>query len=319
MLVSEKKLSAADGVLLWPADRGLCFQSAGAFQRLGARLLGVRSAKSSSAPASPLPITLYDWNAGASASELFGPSPAFRTLIWAPHPALSWNESPDTSEIAPILQAVQYAQERVPEIHPIFVLPQRSSVALLRQLRALSPRATILLSPLAFGFRDEALFDHSLAVLKTKPGLLEKHSTDTRMTQPLRAVSFSDLAAHLVVTPHNEQLIGKNVWIQGAEWNLSDWLRDFGKAFRPKVGRLERLASRLSFEEALPSPLIDRILAPFSPPTGDESSQNDFVVHADHEVFPSPAPQLTRSLEQHSRAFERYPELELVFTPGRSL
>jgi len=322
MLVSEKKLSSADGVLLWPADHGVNYQTAGAFQRLGGRLLGAtRAGKTPSALPSTLPMKQIDWDPARSPSENFGAKPAFRTLIWAPHPALSWNEAPDTEESQAVLAAVHHATALDPDFHPIFVVPQRSPRDLLLKLQASSPRATILLSPLAFGFRDDSLFDRSLEAFKTRPASLSKIPADPHFSRPLLAVSFADLAAHLVVAPQNESLVGKNIWVHGAEWTLLDWVHEFTTAFPVKAGLLARIGARLSRASVFPPSLVARI---FTAPPDDGARESrpistDFVVHSDSELFPSPPPRLQRSLQQHSKAFERYPELELVFTPGRAL
>jgi|GEM_PF-2988475 len=320
MLVSEKKLSSADGVLLWPAGQGVCYQSAGAFQRLGGRLLGVSKAGEMSGVPATLPLKIIEWSAGLTTDELFGETPSFKTLIWAPHPALSWNEAPDPAETQSVLSTVRDMAAREPEFHPVFVVSQRTPRSLLLELQASSPRATILLTPMAFGFRDAALFDRSLELLKKNPALLEKVSKDARFSQPLHALSFSDLAAHLVIAPQNETLMGKNIWVHGSEWTLLEWLQEFSKAFPRQTGVLDRLGARLSFEDVFTSSFLDRL---FSVKDREAAPSAEaalaFVVHSDADVFPSPRPQLKRSLQQHSKAFDRYPELELVFTPGRSL
>ncbi|MEO5666598.1 MAG: hypothetical protein ABIR96_00925, partial [Bdellovibrionota bacterium] len=84
MLVSEKKLSSADGVLLWPATQGLAYQTAGAFQRLGGRLLGVCSVTETKPLPATLPMKPVPWNPELTPAENFGEKPPFKTLIWAP-------------------------------------------------------------------------------------------------------------------------------------------------------------------------------------------------------------------------------------------
>jgi hypothetical protein len=319
MLVSEKKLSSADGVLLWPATRGVSYQTAGAFQRLGGRLSGVVSPQEINSLPSSLPLKLVELRAGGTPLEIFGEKPAFRTLIWTPHPSLSWNETPEASEAHSVIETVRYMASLDPDFHPIFVVPQRSARSLLADLQASSPRATLLLCPMAFGFRDDALFDQSLNSLKQNPAQLRLAAKDARLSRPIHALSFSDLAAHLIVAPQNESLMGKNIWVQGAEWTLSEWLQEFSSAFPRSPGRLDQLRAWLKRIGPLPEELLGRLFASNESLAESPTPSLDFVVHSEAEFFPSPAPQLRRVLEQHSQAFTRFPELELVFTPGRGL
>jgi hypothetical protein len=319
MLVSEKKLSSADGVLLWPASRGASYQTAGAFQRLGGRLWGVIAPEDSTTLPSKLPLKHVEWQAGRTPKEIFGEKPAFRTLIWTPHPALSWNEEPEPSELQSVIETVRFMAALDPDFHPIFVLPRCSSRALLKELQASSPRATILLTPMAFGFRDDALFDQSLQILQQNPAQLRRLSKDARLARPIHGISFLDLAAYLIVAPQNEALMGKNIWLQGAEWTLLEWLQEFCGAFPKNVGRLDQVRAWLQSTGPFSEELLGRIFASRENFTESSSPSLDFVVHSEADFFPSPAPQLRRALEQHSQAFARFPELELVFTPGRGL
>jgi hypothetical protein len=319
MLVSEKKLSSADGVLLWPATRGASYQTAGAFQRLGGRLWGVVAADEKNNLPSNLPLKLVEWQEGRAPAEIFGAKPAFRTLIWTPHPSLSWNETPVASETRSVIETVRFMAAMDPDFHPIFVVSQRTAPSLLSELQASSPRATILLCPLAFGFRDDALFDQSLRTLKQNPAQLRAVSKDSRHSRPIHAVSFADIAAHLIVAPQNESLMGKNIWIQGAEWTLSEWLQEFSSTFLANPGRLELLRAWIQRSGPLSEDFLERLFASDEQTSESKTPSLDFVVHSEAEFFPSPAPQLRRVLQQHSQAFARFPELELVFTPGRGL
>jgi hypothetical protein len=175
------------------------------------------------------------------------------------------------------------------------------------------------LCPLAFGFRDDALFDESLASLKRNPALLGRVMKDPRLSRPLQALSFADLAAHLIVAPQNESLMGKNVWIHGAEWTLREWLQEFSLAFPEQPTRLEQVRAVFQGRGPLSEDLLSRMTASVHQEGEPSTSTLDFVVHSEADFFPSPAPQLRRVLEQHSKAFTRFPELELVFTPGRGL
>jgi hypothetical protein len=320
MLVSEKKLSSADGVLLWPVSQGLNYQSAGAFQRLGARLLGILRPGETNALAATLPIKTLELSTDSKFEDVFGEKLSFKTLIWAPHPALSWNEAPPADALDLVVKVVRWVSERDEHFHPVFVVPQKTPREQLLKLQDSSPRATILLSPMAFGFRDDALMSRSLDVLRRKPSLLTRISRNPRVAAPLHAISFSDLAAHLVVVPQNESLFGKNVWIHGAEWTLQEWTEEFSRSFPVgEVSLIDKIGLRFTNEDVLPAELVERLLKS-EEAQGPASSEArmDFVVHSDADFFPSPAPQLGRALKQHSRAFETYPELELVFTPGRS-
>jgi hypothetical protein len=315
MLVSENKMDENEGILLLPAHTGLGYQCAGAFQRLGKRIQGLLPDPSFDKRVDGVPLKTFSLHDKTLLEYFTQQKPDFRSLIWAPHPYLSFNQSPPPELIEELAHLIPLLEKHDPLFHAILVLPRKTEPALLEQLRKSSDRASILLTPSCFGFRDQGLFDDTLAAFKKNPALLNKKIPSTYLFQEWPSISFAELAAHLVVCPHNERVVGKTILLEGHTLTLQDWQNSFVETFNvQKAPLLDRWATQLSSEHFFLETTMERLVKkPLS------LSPSSTQVYLASEVFPTAPLSLQKSLAQHARSYARHPQLELVYTPARAL
>lgn len=306
MLVSEKQMQEGEGLFIYPAASGLGYQSAGAFQRLGRRMETIVRTDEDRKLLSKLPIKIHDSLNTASS----------RAGIFAPHPQLSFNEAPPESFFEECYEIIQSLRSKESQFHDIWVLPLNTKNESIEDIRVFSEKATLLLSPPAYGFRDHGLFEESLKAHLKKPGLLARNPKDPIWKKQVSAVSFAELAGHLVTIPQNEKFFGQNIRVESIEWTLLNWLEEFRKTFPSESDFFERLATRLSSEQAISDSTAEKLVLS-SKEHSLESSH--FSWTASHDFFPAPLVNLQRSLNQLFQAHQRHPDLELVFTPSRAI
>lgn len=311
MLVSEKQMQEGDGLFIYPVSYGLGYQLAGAFQRLGRRMESFQApmdSKNSLYSTHQLPIKIHN-ELGLSRSK---------AVVFAPHLELSFNQVPNDSYFEQNFEILSSLRKLENSIHDIWVLPTKTSQSQLKRLREYSSRATVLLSPATFGFRDAGLFDESLKRFSKKPGLWLESIKDNRWEMPLSLISFSELAGHIVTLPQNEKFMGKTLWIESSNMTLNQWREKFVETFTKSIDFWERLASRLSFESPLSEEFVQKAVEAFQPENLENLLKLASKIERSSEVFPSPQVSLVRNLQQLSQAHQRYPDLELVFTPSRA-
>lgn len=302
MLVSEKQMKEGEGLFIHPVVSGLGYQTAGAFQRLGRRMEAFVESKDHKKKIDKLPLKLHT-SVEAAHSQ---------AGVFSPHPALSYNVAPPSHFFDECIEMILKLRRNEKDFHDIWVLPINTLTEELERIRKFSPRATLLLSPAAYGFRDEGLFDETLQTYLEKPGLLDRVPKSNIWKRPFAAVSFAELAGHLITLPLNEKFFGKNIILESSSFTPVEWLETFRKTFAVETSFMERLTSKMSFKDPLSSDLLEKLVAP----SENLFSASEWTPSA--EVFPAPPVSLERALSQLSQAQKRHPELELVFTPSRA-
>lgn len=302
MLQTEQNLSENDGILIVDPTHGISFQTAGAFQRLGRRLVGLfRTALDTQKVARvPMHSLTMDFERGDFDEAQVKAHP-FSTLIFAPEGQLGLNLPVTLAALQPVVQLTEKMRKVYPLLHAIFVLPLSTSNEVLKLLH--HPQTTIFLSPPTFGFRDAGYFDFTLDLLKKNPAVLRKKETSTRRIGEL--LYLADLAGYLVSTPQNKKVMGQIFRIRGEIISVQQWLEKFAEAFQPKASAWSQMKAR-----------FDTINWPEAGPLNPHT---ELVLSEVHEFFPTAHSSVERSLRSLAQIFKRDATNDLIFQPGRAL
>ncbi len=320
MLVSENQMTEGHGVLLFDAQHGLSFQIAGALARLGRRVLSLEAPAASvnSAPSKEIryiPMQkievpkgkLPDWKDWEE---------KFKSFVWESSEVLSKNQDLGDAQWLQVLQLAQSFKQSGLDVHGTWILPNRSNVKKLAELKSILPGSTILLAPRAWGFEDQGLLDQSLELFNKRTGVLLKtlRSSDDLTSQEW--VSFDDLAAQIVATLNQDTYKERMIRIEGQYFSLEEWRTEFVSSFKPEVDWFEKMAAKVSSELLS---LDHTTLPPLENQFEDAEISPVLIIESSRNAFPTTSTPLARNLRTVANAFKRHPEMKQVFTPSRAL
>ncbi len=300
MLSTEIQMTENEGILLIDPSMGPSFQVAGAFQRLGRRLLSLFPNEAKAKRIDKIPMQTFVSDIGLAAGLL--QSQAFSTVILGNSENLALNIPVTHVALEAELKLLSELRKSKAELHAILLLPLSTSNEVLRRLE--NPLNTIFLVPPVFAFRDHGLFDLSLELFKKNPALLKVDKK--QMTRSLGEVLYSgDLAGYLVSCPQNKKLMGRSFRIPGLVTTLPMWIDEFREAFgaRPTFG--QKIAASMTHTEW--------------PEVGPLNAHRELLLSPTEEFFPTVNTSLSRALRSSAEIFRRSPAHDLLFQPGRAL
>jgi len=298
MLVAEKQMTEGNGILLSNPVDALGYQCAGAFQRLGRRMIGLLKNNTELGRLKHIPMQtmIYDWE--LDLGEWKFSKDDFSAFLATPFPNLSLNTSLTDEACEKLSRLIALVQSTNAKTHIILVLPESSSLEQIKKLQG--PSTTIFLSPAVYSFRDQGLMDSSLKALAEKPESLLKTPTHR---EEFSLVFAGDLAGFLISAPGNDKLYGEIIEVPAQKISLGEWQKHFSEAFRAEVDVLNKIKSTFSSSWRFPKLQTARTTI------SSTSALN---------IFPTPVTPVDRALKQSARHHLKNPELELIFPPGRA-
>jgi hypothetical protein len=336
MFKTESEMNEKSGVALWKPWQAVSYQIAGAFNRLGIRMTALVDTETRQSLFKSLPMTLLTINHLHENAKEFSPdktSPV-ETFIFTLDP---WLTKPlGNAEINLLIENLLLAKrvfeclkKNFSNLRGLWILPDALLQnenrdpfnAWLETLAHEEELHSFLFCPLSFSFRDDFLFDRSFALLNQNPSLLEKISP---IDFQVPFCFAADIAALGLTITQNQKYWGRKFFVPAVSNDLSEWQTAFRNEFfesktqdQPKISLwLQKWAHRLDSTTWIDSIVTEHEKAELQKlkPLIHESAFQK--IENAYQVFPTSQTNLSRAFKSLKRSIDKFPETELIFTPG---